>query len=105
MLRAEARRRAGKPLSPKTAKSLNAWLDRLDREGVVVFYDRATTEGWRYLPRREAIDMDLIRHPRVPTASHVSGPLQISSEVVIVYEDGRTVPFDPQLLSVPSEGH
>lgn len=102
MLRAEARKRAGMSLTSKAAGSLKAWLDRLDREGVVVHYDRATSEGWRNLPRRDGIDLDLIREPRVPSRHSGDGHLQISSEVVIVYEDGRTVPFDPVLLSYPN---
>lgn len=98
MLRAEARRREGVLLSPKVSTNLSAWLKRLDRERVVVHYDRATTEGWRYLPRRDGVDLDLIREPGVLGARRTEGSLQISTEVVIVYADGRTVPFDPVLL-------
>jgi len=74
MLRAEARRRAGMPLSSKVAANLSAWLDRLDREGVVVHYDRATRGGWRYLPRREGIVLDLIREAGSPSTDRSDGP-------------------------------
>lgn len=99
MLRAEGRRRAGRALSPKAAASLTAWSQRLKSECLVVHYDRSTAQGWRYLPRREGIDLDLIREPRAVGLHCEGGKLQISSEVVIVYEDGRTVPFDRELLA------
>lgn len=102
MLRAEARRRAGMPLSSKVAANLSAWLDRIEREGVVVHYDRATTKGWHYVTRRGGIDLNLIRELGAPCRGDAEGGHQISSEIVIVYEDGRTVPFDPELLSVSS---
>jgi len=54
MLRAEARRRAGKSLTPLMEDMLNSWLLGLRRDGTVVHYDLA--EGWRYVPPREGID-------------------------------------------------
>ena len=102
MLRAEARKRAGMSLSPRAAKSLSAWLGLLQRDRTVVHYDRKTTGGWRYLPKREGIDLGLIREPSGLSRHHDEGRGQISVEVEIVYEDGRTVPFDPELLSDPN---
>lgn len=63
MLRTEARRRAGKALTPAMAEMLNAWLSGLERDGAVVHYDPDTSEGWWYVPRRDGIDLDLIYEP------------------------------------------
>lgn len=63
MLRAEARRRAGKELTPMMADMLNAWLNGLIADDTVVHYDPDTEEGWWYVPRREGEDHDLIREP------------------------------------------
>lgn len=63
MLRAEARRRAGKTLTPMMEQMLTAWLAGLERDGTVVHYAPDTAEGWWYVPRREGIDRDLIREP------------------------------------------
>ena len=65
MLRAEARRRAGQPLSPKIEKALDSWLATLQHENAVVHYD--PERGWLYVPRREGIDTDLVRVPRRAT--------------------------------------
>lgn len=101
MLRAEARRRAAQPLSPRVEQSLDAWLARLEQEGTVVFYDRSV--GWRYAPRRPSVDLDLIREPRsLDNAPTTTGNITIS--VVISYSDGRTVPFDPLLLAPATSG-
>lgn len=63
MLRAEGRRRAGKPLPQLLEDTLNAWLRGLEADGAVVHYDPDTDKGWWYVPRREGIDLDLIREP------------------------------------------
>lgn len=63
MLRAEARRRAGRTLTPAMEEMLDAWLSGLERDGVVVHYDPDTIEGWWYVPRRDGIDLDLIYEP------------------------------------------
>lgn len=63
MLRAEARRRAGKTLTPVMEDMLNVWLAGLERDGSVIHYDPDTAEGWWYVPRRVGIDNDLIRVP------------------------------------------
>ena len=63
MLRAEARRRAGKTLTPLMKEMLDAWLAGLDRDGTVVDYDPDSESGWRYVERRPGVDLDLIREP------------------------------------------
>lgn len=63
MLRAEARRRAGRQLTPLMEDMLDTWLRGLERDGNVVHYDPDTEEGWWYVPRRDGIDLDLIREP------------------------------------------
>ncbi|MCW2711554.1 MAG: hypothetical protein JWP24_1748 [Marmoricola sp.] len=63
MLRAEARRRAGKTLTPMMSDMLDAWLAGLARDGKVVHYEPTSLEGWTYVPRREGVDLDLIRVP------------------------------------------
>lgn len=63
MLRAEARKRAGKTLTPTMADMLATWLRGLEADGTVVHYDPETTEGWWYVPRREGVDTDLVRVP------------------------------------------
>ena len=63
MLRAEARKRAGKTLTPLMDDMLDVWLSGLERDGNVVHYDPDTAEGWWYVPRREGVDKDLIREP------------------------------------------
>jgi hypothetical protein len=67
MLRAEARRRAGKELRPEEEKRVNNFVNRLKREGLVVHYDRDTKEGFFYVPAREGVDTDLIRKPAKKT--------------------------------------
>ena len=63
MLRAEARKRAGKDPTPVMAEMLDAWLRGLEADGNVVHYDPDTAEGWWYVPRRPGVDKDLIREP------------------------------------------
>lgn len=63
MLRAEARRRAGKVLTPHMRDMLNAWLAGLERDNTVVDYDPETPQGWSYVRRCEDVDTDLIRVP------------------------------------------
>ena len=67
MLRAEARRRAGRTLTPVMEGMLNVWLSGLERDGVVVHYDPDTPQGWWYVPPRKGIDKDLIRQPERQT--------------------------------------
>ena len=70
MLRQEAKRRAGRPLSAHELAQLSAWKEHLEAVGEVVDYDPADG-GWRYMPRRVGIDTDLIR---VPSASGAVEP-------------------------------
>jgi hypothetical protein len=62
MLRQEARRREGLPLTEGYEARVNSWLEMLEEEGVVVHYDPDTEEGFFYVPR-EAGDDDIIRRP------------------------------------------
>lgn len=64
MLRKEARRRAGMPLSAVDEAKLDRWLQTLKDEDAVVHYDPETAEGWFYVPRRPEVDLDLIREPK-----------------------------------------
>jgi hypothetical protein len=66
MLRAEARRRAGKELTETDASRLNNWLEMLKEENAVVHYDPDTEEGFFYVPRQEGDD-DLIHAPEHKT--------------------------------------
>ena len=59
-------------------------------------YDR--TLGWRYVARRPDIDLDLIRDPDWLANRTKAQDNGITLSVHIVYGDGRTVPFDPELL-------
>lgn len=63
MLRAEARRRAGAPLSELQQKRLESWLAFLAEEDCVVHYDPETEDGFFYVPRRPGVDEDLVRVP------------------------------------------
>jgi hypothetical protein len=63
MLRAEARRRAGKALTANMETMLAGWLGGLAKDDTVVHYDPDTEEGWWYVSRRAGIDTDLIRVP------------------------------------------
>lgn len=67
MLRAEARRRAGRQLTPLMQDMLDTWLSGLRQDNHVVHYDPDTDEGWWYVPRREGRDVDLIRVPERQT--------------------------------------
>lgn len=69
MLRAEARRRAGVPLTPDDGRRIGAWLDNLREHDLVVHYDPTTAEGFHYVPRRPGIDVDLVRLPGPDDAS------------------------------------
>lgn len=66
MLRAEARKRAGKTLTPLMADMLEAWLNGLERDETVVHYDPDTNEGWWYVPRLPS-DTDIVRTPKQKT--------------------------------------
>lgn len=76
MLRAEARRRAGKQLTPGTEQMLDVWLAGLARDRQVVHYAPETSEGWWYVPPRDGIDVDLIRVPDRRTGRRNFEPVQ-----------------------------
>ncbi len=67
MLRAEARRRAGKELRPVEKEKVARFVERLRRDGLVVHYDIDTDEGFFYVPAREGVDTDIIREPERKT--------------------------------------
>ncbi|MCK0112414.1 hypothetical protein MWU75_09720 [Ornithinimicrobium sp. F0845] len=63
MLRVEARRRAGEQLRTIDIERVTGWKRSLQHRGAVVDYDPGTHEGFRYVPRRVGVDLDLIREP------------------------------------------
>jgi hypothetical protein len=64
MLRMEARRRRGLPLTERNQKLLSSWLQKLKEQNVVVWYEEndPTGQGWYYFPREDR-DTDIIRKP------------------------------------------
>ncbi|MFG2147368.1 hypothetical protein ACGFRG_24755 [Streptomyces sp. NPDC048696] len=68
MLRAEARRKAGKELTPEDTKRLASWKADLKAEDVVVHYDPEHPDGWFYVPRTEG-DAELIHPPATKTGN------------------------------------
>lgn len=68
MLRAEARRRAGRELRGTDAKRLASWLQTLDDLNAVVLYNPNTDDGFFLVPR-EKTDDDIIRRPKRKTTT------------------------------------
>ncbi|MET9861948.1 hypothetical protein ABZY93_22025 [Streptomyces smyrnaeus] len=66
MLRVEARRRAGMPISTDDQHRLDSWKAMLEEEDAVVHYDPDTEDGFFYVPR-EPQDTDLIRRTESKT--------------------------------------
>jgi hypothetical protein len=66
MLRAEARRRAGKDLTETDQNRLKNWMEMIKEQDAVVHYDPDTEEGFFYVPRQEGDD-DLIHRPKAKT--------------------------------------
>ncbi|MGW1040054.1 hypothetical protein [Streptomyces sp. NPDC002547] len=62
MLRVEARRREGRPLTESDEARLESWKAMLEEQGAVVHYDPDTEDGFFYIPRQEGDD-DLIHRP------------------------------------------
>ncbi|MET8084674.1 hypothetical protein [Micromonospora sp. NPDC005237] len=62
LLRAEARRRAGKTLNQDDIYRVDALLRDLKERHAVVHYDPDTEEGFHLVPR-EPEDEDIIRQP------------------------------------------
>lgn len=63
MLRKEARRRSGAPVTEEQSREIDGWLRNLKEDGAVVHYDPDTEQGWFYVKRRPDIDTDIIRRP------------------------------------------
>ncbi|MFJ6680602.1 hypothetical protein [Streptomyces werraensis] len=68
MLRTEARRRAGKPVTEADQGRLATWKKMLEEENAVVHYDPETEEGFFYIPRQPADDDIIHRPPQKTTA-------------------------------------
>ncbi|UFD97967.1 transcriptional repressor [Streptomyces phage Pablito] len=68
MLRVEARRRQGFPLTETDEARLESWKETLAEEKAVVHYDPDTEDGFFYVPR-EAEDDDLIHRPKQKTTA------------------------------------
>lgn len=62
MLRFEARRRRGLPLTENQTRRLDGWRASLDKKGVVVFYEPESPDGF-YLVPKQSSDDDVIRRP------------------------------------------
>lgn len=75
MLRAEARRRAGKQLTETDAGRLESWKEMLEEESAVVHYDPETEEGFFYIPRQPEDD-DIIHRPPKKTTPRPNADLQ-----------------------------
>lgn len=69
MLRKEARRRAGLPVSQEDQDALDVWLRGMEEQGTVLHYEPETEQGWFYVPRREGVDLDIIRTPARKTTT------------------------------------
>lgn len=63
MLRLEARRRKGLPLTEKQLRWLTTWLGELQDNDAVVMYNPATSRGFFWVRRRDADGDDPIRRP------------------------------------------
>ena len=72
MLRYEARRRAGLDIDSDRVAQLNAWVEHLREQGVVVHYDPDTEDGFFYVSPRPGVDTDLIREPERKTTNRRS---------------------------------
>lgn len=68
MLRTEARRRAGHPVTKPDQSRLATWKQMLEEENAVVHYDPDTEEGFFYVPRQPEDD-DLIHRPAKKTTA------------------------------------
>jgi hypothetical protein len=63
MLRLELRRRAGGAMTDRDRMRLESWTVNLAGGDLVAAYDRRTTEGFSYVPRRPGIDRGPVRRP------------------------------------------
>lgn len=71
MLRVEARRRAGKEVTPAELESLEGFKRTLERERKVVSYDPES--GFSLVSARPGKDLDMIREPRRKTTVRPAG--------------------------------
>jgi hypothetical protein len=62
-LRSVSRQRAGKDMTESDLRLNSRWLAQLAENDAVVHYDGDTEQGWWYVPRRDGIDLDIIRNP------------------------------------------
>lgn len=72
LLTQEARRRAGRKISPEYERRLASWKKKLAETGTVVHYDPDVEPYFHAVPAREGVDTDLVRTPdrvsrRAPT--------------------------------------
>lgn len=63
MLRAAHRRDAGLTNAPVMEAQLNTFMASMERDGWVVDYDPDSEDGFVRVPRREGIDLGLVREP------------------------------------------
>lgn len=63
MLRLEGRLRRGESISEKQRMWLENWKKKLSELNAVVHYDPESEKGFYNVPRREGVDLDLIRDP------------------------------------------
>ena len=63
VLRTESRIRGEFEVGSTRLRRLEAWKARMSADGVVIHYDPDTEQGWFLVPRREGVDLDLIREP------------------------------------------
>ncbi|GIG28821.1 hypothetical protein [Cellulomonas marina] len=63
LLHLEAARRDGATLPPEDVRRLATWRHRLEVADLVLDYDPSTEDGFRYVPRRHGVDVDLVRAP------------------------------------------
>jgi hypothetical protein len=72
MLRKEARRRAGLPLSEEDEHAVDAWIAGMKEANTVLHYDPDTEDGWFYVRPRPGVDTDLIRVPDKATGKRAA---------------------------------
>ena len=63
MLRKEARRRSGLPITVEEDLAVDAWIRGMKESGTVLHYEPETEAGWFYVEPRPGVDVDLIRQP------------------------------------------
>lgn len=63
MVRIAACLSAGHDVDARDTSRLRAFARQLRADGLVIHYEPRTLQGWWLVPRREGIDLDLIREP------------------------------------------